>query len=331
MRICIHPLPTVRDFDLHLPYVAGPFQNINKEVRHGPEVWVQNLLSVLGSETSISLCNNGEPYSRLDMTRRALEKYAPHLSVTMHRSDNPGRYKQPDPVFCDRRAFRVLPDMIDRHLVHQAVNFYLDHWQKFAQTSIRALDRDHGFFPYNNMLWYNFGYLMPHTSNHYNQRMDHLLDQIWTVVADACASILSKFGLPACDVRHGLNLRVVHNRPGQAKDDGYEFFKHIDGTLITGWLYENIQAANIGIWTTDKQMEQDTAMIPVKNLHDQNSGDLLIIPGSAWCDHCDTDTSATWHEVKIPDPTLEDRASLVFLLRAPNFEKTIYQFDKNSV
>jgi hypothetical protein len=331
MHINIHPNPEVSDFDLHLPYVAGPFRNQNKEVRHGPEVWAQNLLSVIGNDNTVVLCNNGEPYSRLDMTRLALAKYAPDVEVTMQRSVNHNQYQKSDPLFSNRSAYKVLPNLLDRQPIREALQFYLENFQNFEKNSIRAYDRDQGFFPYNNMVWYNFGKLMPTTNNQHNIDMNKLLGNIWHQISEICKNTFKQFNIPDCDIENGLNIRIVHNEPGHVVDDGYQFFKHIDGSLITGWLYEMPRGANIGVWTTDAQKEQHTEMIPVQDLYDQDSRDLLIIPGTAWCDHGDNDTAATWHEVRVPENFNDHRVSMVFLLRAPSFEKTTYQFDQTSV
>jgi hypothetical protein len=265
------------------------------------------------------------------MTRLALVKYAPQVEVTMQRSTNHNRYQQPDALFSDRAAYKVLPDLLNRQPIKEALQFYLENFWQFEQNSIRAFDRDHGFFPYNNMLWYNFGKLMPQTDNQHNTNMNRLLADIWQQVSKICKDMFRQFNIPDGDIDNGLNIRIVHNEPGHSVDDGYQFFKHIDGSLITGWLYEMPEGANIGIWTTDSQQEQQTKMVPVQNLYNQDSKDLLIIPGSAWCDHCDNDTAATWHEVRVPENFKDHRVSMIFLLRAPSFEKTIYQFDKNSL
>lgn len=327
LRINIHPSPEIKNFDIHLPYVAAPFRNQSKKARHGQQVWVQNLLLAIGDAKKICLCNNGDPQSRLDMTRLAIAKYAPNIEVEIEKSLNPDRYQHPDLLFSNHSSYAVVPNQLDKHSVKEALNFYLENFNQFEISSIRINDRDHGYFPYNNMMWYTFGKAMPETNNQYNIIMNRMLANIWKEINNICYKLFEDFNIPKCQVEDNLNVRIVHNKPNDTPDDGYQFFKHVDGSLITGWLYEITAGAKIGIWKDCLQSEPETKMVPIQNLYNQDSKDLLLIPGLAWCDYNDNSTSATWHEVQIEDDFKNHRVSMVFMLRAPSFEKTNYHFD----
>ena len=323
ITINIHPNPNNKDYDFHLPYVAGPTRNTEGRTRHGPEVFAEKVKELCATDHEIIFVNNGEPMPRLDQARLAIKKYVPNISVKAIRSNNL-IYNKEDPIF-KNKEYAVFKNILKRDLINDALDYYIKHNKDMTYYSERFYDRDQGFFEYGKMIWYNHGLKMPKTSNEHHIRLNHLLDKIWIDMAKICLDIFESVGLALPNLHDKLHLRIVHNKP-QEDDEGTKFFKHLDGTLLTGWLAQRPTGAKIYQYTTQEKTYEDSVPLNVDDLYDFRSNDLLVMPGTAWCDYCQMDTPATWHEVSLPKDFKQQRYGMVFLLRNPEFEKTNYKF-----
>lgn len=321
--INIHPAPDNTEYDHHLPYVAGPTRNTEGRTRHGPEVFAENVIDICGSDNKIIFINNGEPMPRLDQARLAIQKYAPHIKVETIKPNNI-KYKSQDPVFAGKE-YAIIKSAIDKNHVNDTLDYYIKNNKDMEYYSERFHDRDHGFFEYGVMKWYNHGIKMPVTTNPHCLKINHMMDKIWIDVAKLCLELFESLHLAIPNLHDKLHLRIVHNRP-RDDDEGVKFFKHLDGTLITGWLTQRPSGAKLYRYTNNEKSYEHTIPLNIDELYDSGSKDLLVMPGTAWCDYCEVNTPATWHEVSLPKGFDQDRYSMVFLLRNPEFEKTNYKF-----
>lgn len=321
--INIHPDPENLNFDFHLPYVAGPTRNTEGRTRHGPEVFAEKVVEICDGDNEVVFTNNGEPTPRLDQARLALQKYAPHVNVKTIKYKNP-IYKVSDPIF-KNKEFAIIKNALKKDFINETLNYYINNSKNMPYYSERFYDRDHGYFEYGKMIWYNHGLKMPYTKNIHHTTLNYMLDKLWLDVAKLCINIFESMNLTLSNLHDKLHLRIVHNRP-QDDDEGTKFFKHLDGTILTGWLTQQPAGAKIYQYTTDEKTYEDSLPLNIDELYNTSSDDLLIIPGTSWCDYCHLDTPATWHEVSLPKDFNKERYGMVFLLRNPEFEKTNYKF-----
>lgn len=321
--INIHPAPDVKNYDHHLPYVAGPTRNKHGRTRHGPEVFAEKVKELTQDDSEIILTNNGEPRPRLDQARLSIEKYIKDKKVLIKKELNL-KYADKDLIF-KKKQYTLIRNVIDKKLIEETLDYYALNYKSMPYYSERFNDRDHGFFEYGKMLWYNHGLKMPETKNIHHLNLNTMLDEIWLKVAQICIDIFKKNQINLSNLYDKLNLRIVHNRR-EEDDEGKKFFKHLDGTIITGWLTQRPFGAKIYDYVDESQTYENTRPIDIDTLYDNKSTDILIIPGTSYCDYCNIRKAATWHEVSVPINYTEDRFSMIFLLRNPEFEKTNYNF-----
>ena len=321
--INIHPAPDLKNYDYHLPYVAGPTRNKEGRTRHGPEIFAEKLKELIQNDNEVILTNNGEPIPRLDQAKLSIEQYIKNKKVIIKKDNNP-KYKLKDYIFGDAQ-YTVIKDAINKELVEETLNYYISNYKSMPYYSERFYDRDHGYFEYGKMLWYNHGLKMPETDNKHHLYLNSMLDKIWLKIGQLCIDVLRKNQINLPNLHDKLNLRIVHNRK-EDNDEGKKFFKHLDGTIITGWLTQRPFGAKIYEYIDNSKTYANTQPIDIDTLYDNKTKDILIIPGTSYCDYCNINKAATWHEVSVPTNYNEDRFSMVFLLRNPEFEKTNYNF-----
>lgn len=330
--INVHPKPVHKEFDLHLPYCAHPRKSDLEKLQNKsntkiklttPQTYALNTKLLIGEDKTVVLTNNGEPLGRIEAARLAIINHLPGVRVIVKRPKNL-MYKNKDKVF-KKKSYKIIKNAIDRNLVDETLDYYLKNYKQLVTQPKKVFERYHGYYSYGNMLWYQYGHPLPDCPNNYHSKLHRNFEIIWQDTKSLIKKIFKENNLPLpSKINDRLVLRLVHNK----KNDNIKkkkFFKHIDNSLITGWLGENPCGAKIYEFTTDEKTERETKKIDLQKLVDTKSKDIVIIPGSAWCDYFKNDTGPTWHEVSFQKKIFCDRVSLVFMLRAPEFERADYQ------
>ena len=331
IKINIHPNPSNNDHDHCLPYAAGPrkteaadikAKKSSKISKHTPEVFANHIKKIIKDNTTVVLTNNGEPLPRMDAARLAIEKYLPNVKVIY---DFPisNTYKNVDNIFANRE-YRVLKNVVDKKIANKVIDYYLKTFDKMSHNPKQVGDRYHGYFPYGDMLWYQYGKGMPKAIDQHHISLNKNLKILWKDLLHFFKEFFIKNNMSIDKMEDKLVIRLVHN-VGKKQKQTNNFFKHLDNSLITGWLTQRPTGAKIFFYKTKEQSEKETEEIDIEKLFDKDSNDIIIIPGTAWCDRFMNNTPATWHEVSHPTDFKGHRIGLVVMIRDHEFEKTKYK------
>lgn len=329
MIINIHPNPDINNYDFHLPYCAFPRKSDLKKIKKNsetkiksttPKTFAMNVKRLIKKSKTVTLVNNGEPLARLEAARLALKNHLPEIKVKLIKNKN-SVYKNNDPVF-GKNSHIILTNTLITNNVDNLVEHYIKNFKKLKQNPKKVHERYHGYYKYGNMLWYQYGYHMPKTKDVLHKEIQSYFLPIYRDVRNIVRDffIKNKIKMPN-NLNDRLVLRMVHNTKQNNKKKK-KFFKHIDNSLITGWLHEKTFGAKIYEFTSLEKSESKTKAISVKKLIGNSQNKIVMIPGSAWCDYLKNQTPATWHEVSFNKSLNQHRVSILFMVRAPEFEKT---------
>lgn len=331
IKINVHPNPINKNHDYCLPYAAGPRKTEADDIKlkkssriskHTPEVFADHVKEIIKSSTAVVLTNNGEPPPRMDAARLAIEKYLPNVKVTYDPPIN-NMYKNSDNIFLGKEH-RVLKDVVDKKLANEIIDYYLKIFDNMAYNPKQMGDRYHGYFPYGDMLWYQYGKDMPNEIDQHHASLNKNLKILWKDLLRFFKDFFEKNNMPIDRIEDKLVIRLVHN-VGKEQGQTNNFFKHLDNSLITGWLTQRPAGAKIFFYKTEKKSEKETEAVDIETLFDKDSNDIIIIPGTAWCDRFMNNTPATWHEVSHLKNFKGHRTGLVVMIRDHEFEKTKYE------
>lgn len=329
MIINIHPNPDIHNYDFHLPYCAFPRKSDLDKIKKNsetkiasttPKTFALNVKRLIKKSKTVTLINNGEPLARLEAAKLALKNHLPGLKVKLIKNKN-NFYKNNDPIF-GKRSYIILKNALNTENVNNLFECYIKNFKNLKQNPKKVHERYHGYYKYGDMLWYQYGHHMPKTNDALHKELQSYFLPIYRDVKETVTNffVKNKIAIPS-NLDDRVVLRMVHNTK-RNNNKKKKFFKHIDNSLVTGWLHEQPFGAKIYEFTNADKSESKTKPIPIKKLIGHSQDKIVMIPGSAWCDYLKNQTPATWHEVSFDRSLNEHRVSLVFMVRAPEFEKT---------
>jgi hypothetical protein len=295
IKINVNPNP-IGEFDFNLPFV-GLIYDVG--------TYEQRVKDIAGN-AHIILTNNGESPQRLELAHKALSGAG--LSVSME--PLPPCYVKKDMLFEDRE-YKVLPYQISGK--QELVDFYIDNYQSlpYITKEYNTPDQTRGFFKKRNLIWYQYGRGMPPNDNHPGHI--ELYQQFENIFQSTVIALHKVTGWSAKMIEDQLLIRMNHNEPASWFNDTYrtqsdQYFipRHLDTTIITGWIYTSHPGAVV---------ETNNTPVAIEELHNPNT-EMLLMPGMDYSDATETMKDATWHAVK--DCTeKEHRISIVAFLKRP--------------
>ena len=326
IRINVNPNPKVENYDRCVPYAPmGKSTELSNSqttivAKNTAEMFADTIAKIIGDKTSkVCLVNNGEPLPRMDAARLAIQKYLPDVTVICRPSKNT-LYKNKDLVF-DGKQYRVLENAIDKKLCHDLVDSYLDNFSSMKFNSKQSGDGHLGYFRYGAGLRFQYGKGMPRPVGHGQTLLYAKFQEIWKQSMFFFKKFFRNHGIKITDLEQKLILRLVHNMENnQGNVDAIS--KHIDNSLITGWITQRPTGAKIFTYKSKYRTEKDTSPLDIECLFDKHNNGILIIPGTSWCEQLYCNTAATWHEVSHDKNFKGHRIGLVVMIRDYELERT---------
>jgi hypothetical protein len=296
MRVNIHPEP-IGQFNIHLPWKF--YCNDS-----GPRYAESFIKLQKAGITDITLINNGEPTTRLQVAHTYLAERGIETTIELP----PARYDRPDRIF-NGHGYVVVPGAVPG--CHELVTYYLDVYQQLKENINQTANHDifYGFKKFDPLHWYHYGLSMPETECPLHLRIREMYDAVFWSYVKTLSDFLE---YTEQDVADRLILRMNHTSPGQHRDPVNRIFlpRHWDTAVMTGNLYKNHPGLNLSI---------NGNMVAVEEFYDQEK-ETLIIPGIDYCDEFETMVEPTWHEV-VDRCDDQDRVSIVALLKRRKFRE----------
>lgn len=298
VRVNVHPRPSRKDWDLHLPYVGNSYD----QKYHVQQSYLSEFKSKISTDQSVVLINNGEPVSRQLAVKKILENDYPDVIIDQQDSC----YKPTDAIFKES-AWSVIPNTLNG-LDQQLIEYYLKHYLDLTLFSNRYQyqfhDRDHGYFKAVKRFWYHAGKEMPAAPDKYHETMYTMFDNIFQLLIGYLKEL--PLSLTKDQLADNLMLRLNHNPPGSGNNREL-VPRHVDNSIVTLWLHQSHPGAYV-----DFGQENITNQTKIVDLYDQQK-EIFMFPGVDYCDHTKTMIPATWHGVINDDDC--HRVSLVAFLK----------------
>ena len=294
--INIHPAPR-GTFDFNIPFYG---------VAYDPQDFSMRVNDVAGNR-SIILVNNGEPNSRLNVAAQVLRQHHIRAQVVLQ----PPCYSTEEVLFAHNPWTTT---EFNQEIVTPLVDYYLNCYLTLPHTVVECPvpDLPRGYSKRKKLLWYHYGRGMPSFTQVDHLQIQKLFEPVFTSVVDKFAKLTNQ---PISYVEERLVLRLNHSEPGssynppglQSNDKQYFIAKHIDASVLTGWVYTNQPGAFV---------EKHGTMYPIDSLYDP-SKEMLVIPGFDYCDWASTMTPGTWHEVRSVSSSVHRVSVVAFLKMFP--------------
>lgn len=291
--INIHPSPQ-GTFDFNIPFYG---------LAYDPHDFSMQVKKV-AKDKLVILVSNGEPNSRLTIAAQVLKISQIQTKVLYH----PACYSSNENLFA-HHPWTVAE--FDQSLVIPLIDYYLNCYSTLSHTVIEypIPDLPRGYSKRKKLLWYHYGKGMPSFTEPDHLQLQKLFAPIFLSVARTFSKLINQ---SLSYVEDRLVLRLNHSQPEsgyglphlQSNSEQYFIAKHIDTSVLTGWVYANQPGAFV---------ENRGTMYPIDSLYNA-SKEMLIIPGFDYCDWSETMTPGTWHEVRSIDSSVH-RVSVVAFLK----------------
>jgi hypothetical protein len=298
VRVNIHPRPTSRDYDYHLPHIGNNYNQENTT----SESYLSKFINHIDPSNTVYLTSCGEPVSRLIAVKKIIENHYNDIVI-----ESPGStYTTPDPLF--NNGYTVVSrQAIDADKLAKKYLEYYPVLQKFSQRyTYEYHSRDHGYFNASNRFWYQYGRDMPEAPGVEHMHLYKIFDTVFEQLVNTLKTSMQTIGIDESMLRSKLMLRLSHNPPG-VRIDNLVVNRHVDNTIVTAWVYQDHPGAYI-----DHGQEFEEQAVPIENIHDIDT-ELLLIPGLDYCDQINCATPATFHSVR--ELVIDHRISLVAFIK----------------
>ena len=288
VNISLHPRTNIK-YDLHLPVPLSNPPSQDPKI-NAVEKQILETFSKVDKSTKLIIGDNGGPPAWSERIAKVLIKHG-YENVSVSQEFDLEYFKTPCEMFPNpRQPYRYIENQEIIPIIKDFFNLYKS--KKWTiEEPIKGVT---GHYRRDIRLWTQIQ-KRSNITNSKNLELMSYMKNMLPKITDFLKSCLLKYNMNFSNIDDRITLRLVDyvNTPGINET----LVSHIDGSLITGILYEDHPGLHVRDYLDNSLSINNSKIVNVDEILEQ--GNAVFFPGNILCDELKMWAPACWHGVQM--------------------------------